>query len=142
MNKFLALVLASIGYIKGLLEDLREIPVNWQATLNGQPVELTGIALRLDMPQSRYRVKYRTADGMDHLIEADHDFDGKPPDALWLDGVLIDRGDVDIMPKLHRMELWLQFEWPGAPGQKDNRLRLITDLTASPVGKIIEDIVE
>jgi hypothetical protein len=136
MPNLLEWLLIAFNAVKSLVEKLQDMPVVWQALLNGQPVTLTGIAMKLDKPRSRYRVKFTDAAGEEHVIEALHDFDGKPADTLIIDGAEVPGGDMDIMIKPFKGELWLQFEW-GA-----NRLRLITDLEESVAGQVIEELIE
>jgi hypothetical protein len=125
---------------KVLLDKLQEVKVVWTADLDNAPVELLGLAMKLDKPQSSYRVRYRTADGAEHTLRALHDFDGSPPDALTLDGAALTQGDMDILIQVFKSQLVLQWEWTDGLGF--HRLRLATDLRESPLGHAIEDLVE
>jgi len=121
-----------------LLERLQLTPVIWRSTMDNVEVELLGIACKLDKPQSHYLVRYKGDDGVEHTLRADHDFDGRPPDVLWLDDALLPHGDMDIMIKVFQGELWLQFEWKDST---KHRLRLATNLQESPLGQVVEDLV-
>lgn len=111
-----------------IMEKLEGYPVKWVATFNGQPVTLIGLAWRYDRPLPRWQVRYRDADGTEHVIVALHDFDGKPADVLTLDGAALPDGDMDVIYLFFRHILRLQWEWGG------NRLRLDTDLRDDPNG--------
>ncbi|MHB9027074.1 MAG: hypothetical protein ACYC7E_23305 [Armatimonadota bacterium] len=125
---------------KAILEKLQATKVEWKADLDGEPVTLLGLAVKLGKPQSAYRVRYAAAEKIEHVIRALHDFDGKPADVLTMDGQPLTGGDMDIMIQVFKSQLVLQWEWTDGTGF--HRLRLVTDLRESPVGQVIEDLVE
>ncbi|MHB0934916.1 MAG: hypothetical protein ACYC6A_00875 [Armatimonadota bacterium] len=134
------------GGYKALADYAKTHPLVWVPTLDGQPVELIDLALKIDKPQSRWLVRWRGADGLLHEIVALHDWDGQPLDVLALDGVELQAADMDIIFhvriwQLSKSESALQWEWTDDAG--DHRLKLTTNLLDNPlIGEQIRELVE